>query len=435
MGLIRSFLDRFEKREFSLARWEAWLDSLGSAQSSSGMIVSQDHAITSTVVWGCLMVKSQDIAKLPLPVYQRLGKNGEQGRQEAPWHNLYPIFKYSFNPVMTAYTGRQTLEYWLSVNGNGYALKGFDGSGRVVQLWPLLANRMEPTLDNEPLYWKTQLLIDRWQDVRYIYTPESGIPMSFRPDQIFHLQGMSKNGITGLSPVEVHRETIGLNLAYGRHASKTFSNGARMPFIVEAPSNLGPEKAKELATALNEQYGGINAPGYQKIGVLYGGAQAKQLGFNNVDAEFLGSQQRSVEELCRIWRVSPHKVMDFLRATFSNVRELNEQHVNDCLSPDQTLWEQSIEQQLMTQNDRDNGYYVEHNNESLLKGTPVDRKDVDVALVAAGISTINEVRRSRNWNPVRGGDKNRTQVQNVPIDSKPLPPKPINQEPDDKPEE
>ncbi len=418
-----------EQREFSLARWEAFLDSLGAAETMAGPVVNQDYAITATVVWGCVMVKSQDIAKLPLPVYQRLGKSGEKGREEAPWHNLYPIFKWAFNPRTSAYVGRQTLEYWLSVNGNGYAKKKFNGPGRVIELWPLLSNRMEVKLDGEPIQWRTDDLSERWRDVRYEYTPETGTPRTYLPDEIFHLVGMSKNGITGLPPIEVHRESIGLNLGYLKHASRGLASGSRMPFVVEAP-NLGPEKAKELAENLNQQYSGMNAPGFGKIGVLYGSATAKALGFSNRDAEFLESRHFSVEDLCRIWRVSPHKVMDFLRATFSNVRELNEQHVNDCLSPDQTLWEQAIYQQLMTQNDRDNGYYVEHNNESLLKGTPVDRKDVDIALVAAGISTINEVRRSRNWNPVKGGDKNRTQVQNVPIDSKPQVPKAVD-EPDE----
>ena len=412
MGFFQGLI---EKRDFSLQRWMNWLDSGESYQTASGIPVSQDGALMSTIVWGCIQVKSQDIAKVPLPVYRKLGNNGNKGREEAPYHNLYPIFKSRFNSITTAFSGRQALEYWICVNGNGYAIKEMNGNGRVSGLWILEANRVDVALGNDLINQVSENLISQWRNIRYIYTPKSGSPISFRPDQIFHVKGLTKNGITGISPVEAHCDSIGLSLAYRDHAGRMFKNGVRMPFVLQAPANIGAPKAKEIAESFNEQYGGLNAKGYYKTGVLYGGMEAKPVGFNNRDSEFLESQHFSVEDLCRIWRVSPHKVMDFLRATFSNITELNLSHVNDCLRPDQVQIEQSIESQLMTEGDIEAGYYVEHNNEALLKGTPKERAEVDQTLVRNGISTINEVRASRNWNPAENCDVNLVQKQMVPV--------------------
>ncbi len=41
-----------ERREFSLARWEKWLDSLGGGgPSSTGLNVTTETAMTWSVVW------------------------------------------------------------------------------------------------------------------------------------------------------------------------------------------------------------------------------------------------------------------------------------------------------------------------------------------------------------------------------------------------
>ena len=398
MGFLRQ---SFEKR-ISLAQWGALLDqAVYGGPTATGINLSDQSALTWSVVWGCVTVLSQDMAKLPLPTYRRLPN--DQGREEARDHWLWKLFRVAPNPFMTPYTFRQTMQKHLAVRGNAYALKDWDPStGEVRALYPRMPDQMKEKIS--------------FGQLTYEYREQGGGVSTYYPDQLFHLKGLSDDGITGMSPVDAFREGIGLGLAYQQHASRQFANGVRIPMFVEIPSAPGKESLDKMRADFQEQLAGIQNAG--KIPFMWGGMTLKPIGFSNQDAQFIESQHLSVESACRIWRMPPHKVMDYLRATFSNVTEINISYVGDTLMPWQVMWEQSISQQLLPERERET-IYVEHDNYSLLKGTPKERAEVEVMYVLNGISQINETRLSHNWPPVKGGDKNRIQSQMIPIDAPP----------------
>lgn len=397
MGFLRQ---SFEKR-ISLKQWGALLDqAIYGAPTATGINVSDQSALTWSVVWGCVNCLSQDMAKLPLPAYRRLP--GDQGRDEARDHWLWRLFSVAPNPFMTPYIFRQTMQKHLAVRGNAYAIIDRAPDGSVRALYPRMPDRMTPKVVNGVLI--------------YEYKEYSASPTTYYSDQVFHLKGLSDDGITGFSPVEIFREGIGLGLAYQQHAARQFANGVRSPMFVEIPSSPGPEALVKMREEFQKQLAGIQNAG--TVPFMWGGMTLKPLGFTNQDAQFIESQHLSVEGGCRIWRIPPHKVMDYLRATFSNVTEINTSYTDDTLMPWQVMWEQSISQQLLPERERE-AVYVEHNNYSLLKGTPKERAEVEVMYTLNGISQIDEVRRSHNWPPVKGGDKNRVQMQMMPIDAPP----------------
>jgi HK97 family phage portal protein len=397
MGILRQ---SFEKR-IGYGEWDRILDrAVYGMPSATGINVSDSSAMTWSVVWGCVNCLSQDMAKLPLPTYRRLP--GDAGREEARGHWLWKLFRVAPNPFMTPFTFRQTMQKHLSVRGNAYAIKEFDTDGSVKALYPRAPDRMSEKIQGGQL--------------TYTYRGAGGAPETYPPEQVFHLKGLSDDGITGLSPVEIFREGIGLGLAYQQHAGRTFANGARIPMFVELPSAPGKDALDKMRADFQDQVAGVQNAG--KIPFMWGGMTLKPIGFSNQDAQFVESRHLSVEDACRIWRMPPHKVMDYLRATFSNVTEINISYVGDTLMPWQVMWEQSIHQQLLSDAERDE-YYVEHDNYSLLKGTPSERATVESQYVLNGVSNINEIRRSHNWNPVPGGDKNRVQMQMMPIDAPP----------------
>ena len=403
-----AFLRRSFEKRISLTQWDDLMErAIYGLPSATGLNISDSSALTWSAVWACVNVLSQDIAKLPLPTYRRLPNDA--GREEARDHWLWKLFRVAPNPFMTPYAFRQTMQKHLAVRGNAYAWidrapnpdpEGDPYEGPVRGLYPRPPDRMTPKVVNGEL--------------EYEYREPGGGITPYYPNQIFHLKGLSDDGITGISPVETFRDGIGLGLAYQQHAGRTFANGARIPMFVELPSAPGKDALDKMRVDFQEQVAGIQNAG--KIPFMWGGMTLKPIGFSNKDAEFIQSRQFSIEEACRIWRVPPHKVMDYLRATFSNVTEINIAYVGDTLMPWQVMWEQSIHQQLLPEAERGT-YYVEHDNYSLLKGTPSERATVETTYVLNGVSNINEVRRSHNWNPVPGGDRNRVQMQMMPIDA------------------
>lgn len=401
MSLIREmFQPLAELREFSLQRWENYLDT---GATFSGMAhVSPSSAMTWAVVWGCVTVKAQDIAKVPLPLYRRLGRNGEDGREEAVSHPVYRLLREQPNPYMTPYVFRQCLQGHKDTAGNAYAFIERDSLGYPVNLWP-----------REPDYYKPEI---RNGVLVYRYQTTDG-PKYEEARNVFHVKHLTRDGINGLSPVEYFREGISLGLGYQAHAANTFRNAARPSLVASTANvNLSPEKAKEIGKSLSDQYAGTSNAG--KILVAYGGMDLKPWGFSNKDAEYIESQRLSNEDACRIWRMPPYKVMDYTQSAYANMATASQEYVNDTLRPDQIMWEQEIAAKLLKPRERTT-YYAEHNNDELLKGTPLERAQVENMRLMNGTSSIDEVRRSHNWKPVPGGDKHRTQMQMVPIDYEP----------------
>jgi HK97 family phage portal protein len=381
-----------ERREFSLARWAAWVDGeLGGIED-----VNDQTALKWSAVWGCVLVLAQDIAKLPLPLYRRLEDDSREAARE---HPLWDILNHSPNEFMTAYQFRQTMQKHIGVRANAYAKIDRDRNGTVKALWPRMPDRMDIEVVNGRLvYW---------------YTLDDGRRLRYQPSEILHIRGLSDDGIMGLSPIEVFRDTIKLALAYQKHGTQQFGAGVRTPYILRAPEGFGPEKAKEFSEYWQKAYAGPANAG--KTPLIYGGMDVTNIGFSNRDAEFIGSQRFAAENAYQIWRVAPTKVMDFLRATYSNITETNISHVVDSLLPHEINWEQEIHHKLLTVEER-REYYVEFNNYALLKGTPSELSEVEETYVRNGISQINEIRRSHNWKPVEGGDQNLVQMQMVKLE-------------------
>lgn len=387
-----------ERREFSLAKWEAWLDTGGGA-TAVGLNVTDESALTWSAVWGAILVKSQDIAKTPLPLYRRLGANGDGGREEAADHPLHPVLRRSANPSMSAYVFWQTLLLDYYTRGNAYALI-VHGLGGVEALYPRPASRMTPRLDGGAL--------------TYEYAQPSGLKKTYQAAEIFHLRGLSRDGITGMSPIEVFRDGIGLGLAYQQHAANTFRNQARPSLTVSTPNmQLSREKAEEIAASLTKQASGVSNSG--KVLVAYGGMEFKPWGFSNRDAEYIGARKLSLQDAARIWRVPPHKIADYSESAYSNITASDLAYVNDSLRPDQVNVEQEVWRALLSREDKGE-FYAEYDNSALLKGTPMERMQIETGYVNSGVSQIDEVRLSHNWAPVPGGDKNRVQMQNVSLE-------------------
>lgn len=215
------FLSKFiERRTVSLdAKIRAFLlgEDLG-IQSNAGVNISEYNAMTSTAVYACVKVLSETIASLPLPLYRRL----ERGKEKATYHPLYFLLHDMPNPDMTSFTFRETLMSHLLLWGNAYAQVIRDERGHVVELWPLLPDRMsaERDLENGKLVYK------------YL---KDGQQILLNQEQVLHIPGLGFDGIKGYSPIHMAREAIGLALATEEFGSKFFANDARPGGILEHP--------------------------------------------------------------------------------------------------------------------------------------------------------------------------------------------------------
>ena len=123
--------------------------------TTSGKAVTERSAMQMTAVYSCVRILSEAIAGLPIHLY-RYGEGGS--KEKAINHPLYFLLHDEPNPEMTSFVFRETLMTHLLLYGNAYAQIIRNGKGKVIALYPLMANRISVDRDDKGhLYYQYQM--------------------------------------------------------------------------------------------------------------------------------------------------------------------------------------------------------------------------------------------------------------------------------------
>jgi HK97 family phage portal protein len=125
----------------------------------------------------------------------------------------------------------------------------------------------------------------------------------------------------------------------------------------------------------------------------------EKIGMSMEDAQFIERNKLGITDICRIFRVPPHKIMDLERATFSNIEQQSIAYVVDAIRPWAVRWEQSINNKLLTE-----GYFAEHLIDALMRGDIISRYQAYAIGRRIKMLSANECRAFENMNPYEGGD-------------------------------
>ena len=347
------------------------VDFIGNSQS--GVQVDELRSMQTSAVYACVKILAETIASLPLHLYKK-GKDGKN--ESAEQHPLFSCLYEMPNDEMTSFEFRETMMTSLLLWGNAYARK-IRKNGHVTELWYLKPNLMTVERDTQT------------GKIKYTYSDDiTNQTIEYRPDQIFHIKGLSLDGVKGLSPIAQAREAVGLSLATEEYGAKFFGNGARPGGVLEHPGILkDPEKLRE---SWNKVYQGTRNS--HKVAVLEEGMKYHTIGIAPEDAQFLETRKYQVNEICRIFRVPPHLVGDLDRATFSNIEHQSIEFVQHTVRPWLVRWEQSISRQLLDEKER-LLYFAKFNVDGLLRGDYKSRMEGYAVGRQNGWLSINDIRR------------------------------------------
>jgi len=370
----------------------------GYASTSSGISVTPDSAMQEAAVYACTRFLSESVAKLPLHVYRRR-KSG--GKDKATDHPLYEILRYSPNRRQTSYEFRQLLSAMVELRGNSCSLIVPSGGSAVGELIPLEPDRL--TIFQAP-------------DGRraYRYWPEPGGEIIYLQNEIFHVMGMSFDGIAGLSPIAYHRETVGASLAIKEFGARLFRNGTHVGTVIEHPAKVSPAAKQNLKDSLESGFSSVVNAG--KAMILEEGMKLSKIGMTSEDAQYLESRKFGRSEIASIFGVPPHKIGDLEKATFSNIEQQSIEFVTDCLMPRLVRFEEAVTRDLISRADRRRGYFAEFNVMGLLRGDADARSKYYTARFATGSITPNQIRAHENENPEGGGDTCFVPLNMIPIE-------------------
>jgi len=353
--------------------------------TGAGVEVSEEIALTYASVFACVAKLAKTVATLPAAVMEKTAANE---RRVVTDHPLNRILQVEANPDTGAVTWREMAMVHLLLWGRWFAEEKRATDGEIRSLLPRLTQYMRPMQTQKGSLY-------------YEYRPPNEEKIDYSPSELLQLHGLSLNGVTGISVVGLHRETIGLGLGAAKFAASFYGKGAWMGGWLKQTDGRPPlsaEKQREHLALVNERFQGVGKAfglGFLPTGLDY----SPIVGMPLKDAQYLESRQFTRTEICAIFDVPPSKIHDDTRSTFSNVEQKNIDWATDSILP----WCIRIEMALKRRYFPDEPLYVKHNLASLVRGDIKTRYESYAIGRQWGWLSANDVRTLEDMNPIQGG--------------------------------
>lgn len=384
-----SFLNRLlgrETRSTITSSDPALAEFLGQRSNGTGF-VDPNRASGLSVAQASISVISQNLAAMPLNLYQR---GADSGRTRATAMPLHGVLHDMMNPQLTAFEGREFLTVSLLSAGNAYARIETNGRGQVVALYPIHPSEMT---------------VERLESgrLRYTSTTTRGQRNVYVQEEILHLRyRIGPDGVMGVSPIQLARETFSLALTQQEQAAKQAGRSFRTEGALVFPNPLSGDKKSDALDKLRDRIEGqVETSG---LLVLDGGVDYKPLSLSSKDAEFLESRKLTNMDIARIFSVPPSTVGITDNATYSNVDGESRALVVRCLAPMAKRIEQAMNAALLTAQSR-KALFVEHDLAGLMRGDLKARYEAYKIGREWGWLSPNDIARMENLPDIDGGDE------------------------------
>lgn len=358
--------------------------------SASGTTVNDQTAMRTSAVYGCVRIIGGCVANMPVDVGQK--KNGV--RTELPDNQVSKLLSIRPNGWQQPADFKRMLMVQTLLHGNGYA-QIVRSRGKIIDLNPLAARRMTVTQRDD-------------LSIAYEYRRKDGGRTVFEQRDIFHLRGMSFDGVVGVSPITFARESIGLALTTERFGGSLFKNGTSLGLVLTHPKALSDKARANLKQSL-EEWRGAGSAGRTLV-TEEGVKIDDKVGMTNEDAQFLETRKFQRSDIAMFFGVPPFMLGDTEKSTSwgSGIEQQNIGFVTYSLEDWLTMWEQAIQRQLLNEADADvstidPSIYARFNRNALVRGDIDTRYAAYVRGLQWGFMNPDQVRSLEDMNPREDG--------------------------------
>jgi HK97 family phage portal protein len=340
--------------------------------------VNEKTAMQLTTVRACVRAIAQDCATVPLSLFY--SRDADGNRKPADNRIEHLLLNRRANPHMTAAVYRETMIANMLLWGNAYAEIEYNGAGKITALWPIY-----------PQYVRMEITPSK--TLRYITTnPVTGDNRVILSDDMIHLKDLSVDGYCGLYTIRQLKEAVGLGLALQNHGLYYFLNGSRPGGVLEMDGTLTPEAQERLRASWHSRFAGPrNANG---IAILEQGMKFSPIAINNDNAQYVETRNDQAVEICRMFRMPPHKIGIVGKISVASMEQQALEYVTDCLRPIFVGIEQEYDVKMFPSG----GFEYEHDEEALLRGDFSSRMEGFSKGRSGGWLTANDVLRKMKMN-------------------------------------
>ena len=354
--------------------------------SAAGIPVNPGNAMRVATVFACVRIRSGIPANMPCHLKRRID---DRTREDATDHPLWNVLTKRPNRWQTPSQFKRMMDAHKQLRGNAYAMI-VRSRGQVIELIPLHPDRVKPKQADD-------------LSIVYEYTRKDGRRVILPQREVFHLVGMTLDGVNGVSVLTYARETIGFSMVMEQYGSKTFKNGARPSVVMKHPGSLGKEGQENLRASLDEYRSGGESEG--KALILEEGMDVSPISMTSEDAQWIESRKLSRTDLAMFWGVPPHMTGDTEKSTSwgTGIEQQTQGFLTFTAEDDLTGWEETINRDLIDF-EREPDLYARFNRKALVRADLKTRWEAYVKALQWGVYSPNKVLELEDENPREGGD-------------------------------
>jgi len=370
MGLFDRF--RSEKRSGAdPTLGELLARQRGGGYNFSGEAVTDVSALGVSTVFACVSIIADSIAGMPWGSFREVGERREP--LDTPSVLIRPNvdqLRYQFvTEVVTS----------LALHGNAFIAYARDNRAMPVELRCLDPQGVSVSRDT--------------MTKQMIFSVGGA---TFDSSNLLHLSWLTMPGaILGVSPLQVNKNVIGLQLAMQRYLAQFYGEGGIPSSVLETDNNLTVEQRNELGEGWQDFNGRR-----RRTAVLSGGLKWRAVNVSAADAQMLETRAQLVFDIARVYRVPSHLIAaQGDGQTYQNVESAGINFVRYTLLP----WMQKIEQGISSI--LPGKQTVKFNADAYLRADTLSRYQSYSLALSNGLLSPNEIRSLENREPYPGGDE------------------------------
>lgn len=358
------------------------IGGFGALFYGGGSSYVSDKAMLLSAVYRAVEIVSDGVAQLPFEPYINDANGYKTKLTNQP---IYNILNKQPNVRMSRHTFLKIMVTSMLLRGNAYAYIKRDTQGNIEQIIYIPSEYVTivpPTFLDEPVKYSI-----------------AGLQGEVEAKDLIHILNYSVDGVQGMSTISFARHTLGLAHDSEQHARSFFAGGANVGGILTVQSSLTSKQKQELKQswqqAFSPETGTPNG-----VAVLEGNQSFQPISINPKDSQLIETRQFNVVEIARWFGVSPTKLFDLSKSSYSTLEQSNLSFLTDTLQPILSKFEQEFNRKIFTATNIE----AKFDTSKLLRADKAGLASYYNTLFNIGVMSPNEIRKELDLTVIEYGD-------------------------------
>ena len=343
----------------------------------------------------CCDVIAQDISKATLRLRKELG-NRTSEIVSATRNEMAAFLKLEPNRRHTWRNFVEMMVYWSCFTDNAYAgiIRAADGT--VLELIPFQTGRVQEKISGRDVYYEVTASTMQEQA---LLGSSSRI---FNESDMIHVRTRMLDGMDGHSTLSAGRKTIETmkNLAHYREHLFGEEGQLRGVFTRDNMEAIPDPIFQRLRMQFKELMHRFRKT-MEPI-ILEGGVKFTPVSSKPDELELVKEFEAQINEVCRMFRMPPHKVFLMSGVKYENLETLEKMYVGDTLIPRAEAFEEQFGKILLSRKERLSYFFQFDRDEMTLRDTKAETERI-IRAAERGLIMIDEARASFGLNPLPNG--------------------------------